>query len=75
MNFFHEYALLIAIAIPVLTIAGYNLVLAFLGEEGTLLLPDLRPYPRVSAATRLTPADTGEVSGVPANEEFRREAA
>ena len=74
MNF-HEIALLFAVAVPVLTVAGYNLVLAFLGEDGTLLLPSLRPYPALTAVVCRTPAGTGEASGEAANEVLEREAA
>ena len=73
MNY-QELALLLAVSVPVLTVAGYNLVLAFLGEEGTLLLPSLRPYPSIGVALRESPARTGR-TGESANEEFRREAA
>ena len=71
----HELALLAVVAIPVLTVAGYNLVLAFLGEEGTLLLPSLRPYPAMTPVVSHTPAETGESSGRAANETFSRQAA
>jgi hypothetical protein len=35
----HEVALLAAVALPLLTIAGLNAFLALAGERGTLLLP------------------------------------
>ena len=75
MNFFQEFALLFAVAVPVLTVAGHNLVLAFLGEEGTLLLPSLAPYPAIITVSCEAPAATGEVSGEPANEPMHRAAA
>lgn len=39
MEYFREYALLIAVAVPVVAIIGLNLFLALMGERGTLLLP------------------------------------
>lgn len=47
MDFFHEYALLIAIALPVVVIVLIDLALALTGERGTLLLPSLGPFPSV----------------------------
>ena len=39
MDLFHQHALLIAVAIPVVAIVGLNLFLWWGGERGTLLLP------------------------------------
>jgi hypothetical protein len=39
MDFTHEYALLFVVALPVVTVAFLNIVLAMSGESGTLLLP------------------------------------
>jgi hypothetical protein len=76
MNFIQEFALLIAVGLPVATIVGYNLVLAALGESGTLLLPSLRPYPalELSAPDALAPAMPAKGDEA-ANQEFHREAA
>lgn len=69
MDAFQEYALLIAIAIPMVLIAGINVFLALTGERGTLLLPipeplatpgplpmDVRPA-RQAAPTSMQPAN------------------
>ncbi len=40
MNTLNEYALLVAVAVPVLAIAGLNAFLWIGGERGTLMLPD-----------------------------------
>ena len=48
MGFFEEYALLIAVALPVGVIAFINLLLYLGGERGTLLLPGVRDFPRVA---------------------------
>jgi hypothetical protein len=39
MDFTHEYALLFVVALPVVTVAFLNVVLAMTGESGTLLIP------------------------------------
>lgn len=73
MEFVNEYALLIAVVLPVGVVAGLNVALALSGESGTLLLP----MPR-----RLPPVETGgadanpAASPVPSNqEEHLRRAA
>ena len=55
MNLFNEYALLIVVAVPVLTIVGINIFLALSGDVENLLLPFVRDYPRIE-----TPADVAE---------------
>ena len=77
MDFLHEYALLVAVALPVAVVGVINLVLAVTGESGTLLLPSLRGYPSIempqveTAPEALVP----EVAAVPAdNEEYRKAA-
>lgn len=87
MNPFHEYALLIAVAIPVLAIVGLNVFLWFGGERGTLLLPSARS---ATVAERVgeeretplgpvvdtTPAATGpEAALAPANDPHARKVA
>ena len=42
MDLTHEFALLFAVALPVVTVAFMNIALALSGESGTLLFP-LRP--------------------------------
>jgi hypothetical protein len=83
MNFFNEYALLVAVAVPVLAIAGLNAFLWIGGERGTLILPATQS--RLSAwdaaeaamktATGETPATTGVAVEAPANDEELLRAA
>ncbi len=83
MNPFNEYALLVAVAVPVLTIAGLNVFLWVGGERGTLLVPTthdrLSAWDETPAATTgvtdETPAATGKAIDVPANDEEARRAA
>ncbi|HEY2628328.1 MAG TPA: hypothetical protein VGI57_04340 [Usitatibacter sp.] len=48
MEFIHEYALLVAVATPVLVIVGLQVYLFVAGERGTLLLPSLKPFPAIA---------------------------
>jgi hypothetical protein len=76
MNFFHEYALLVAAAIPVVTVLGINVFLMVAGEKGTLLLPTLGRYPSHDFRVDETPSATaGQPASVAANDEVEREAA
>lgn len=82
-NFFNEYALLVAVAVPVLALVGLNVFLWMGGERGTLLLPS--KYERVTfpaaietapeVVTDETPAATGTAVAAPANDEEARKAA
>jgi len=77
MNFIHEYALLLAIAIPVAAIVGLNLLLVFGGERGTLLFPSAGALPTGSGPMPrdATPvARTGTDPERAANEEGRKAA-
>jgi hypothetical protein len=77
MNLFIEnYALLFAVAAPVLTLAVMNLLLALGGERGTLLLPNAGPFEMVRRAANALPAATAPARAeAPANDpEFRRAA-
>lgn len=77
MNLFIEnYALLFAVAVPVLTLAALNFALAFGGERGTLLLPSAGPFEAARRAANAVPATTAPGrAGKPANEpDFRRAA-
>jgi hypothetical protein len=47
MNFVQEYALLIAVALPVVAIVGLNVFLAMTGESTTLLLPGRMSFPSI----------------------------
>lgn len=87
MNLFHEYALLIAVAVPILALVGLNAFLWLGGERGVLLLPSARaespanPAVRafdapVAAAVDETPAPAGPpAAAAPANDPAAREAA
>ena len=83
MNFFNEYALLVAVAVPVLAIVGLNVFLWMGGERGTLLMPTthdrLSMWNAAEAAakgvTDETPAATGIAVAAPANDEEVRKAA
>jgi hypothetical protein len=61
MDAFQEYALLIAIAIPMVLIAGINMFLALTGERGTLLLP----IPEPLATPGVMPTDVQPASCAP----------
>ena len=47
MNFINEYALLFAVALPVVVIAGIQASLFIAGERGTGLLPGFSAYPSI----------------------------
>ncbi len=76
MNLFLENAQLIAVAVPVLTLAAMNLLLALGGERGTLLLPSAGPFEAVRRAANTVPAATIPARPEkPANDpDFRRAA-
>lgn len=73
MEFVNEYALLIAVVLPVGVVAGLNVALALSGESGTLLLPMLKPLPPVeTGGADATPtASPVQAQSVPANREER----
>lgn len=84
MDFFNEYALLFAVAAPVVAIAGLQVFLFFGGERDTLLVPGLVRYPSVAygkgeeavAAPVPMPAATRVEAPVgSSNDELVREAA
>ena len=52
MDFLNEYALLIAIATPVIAIVAVQAALFVAGERDTLLLPGFGGYPSVELAKR-----------------------
>ena len=77
MNLFIEnYAQLFAVAAPVVTLAVLNLLLAFGGERGTLLLPSAGSFEMVRRAANTLPAATAPARAeAPANDpEFSRAA-
>ena len=83
MNFFNEYALLVAVAVPALAIVGLNVFLWIGGERGTLLMPTTQDRlslwsaaeAAAKAVTDETPATTGAAIDEPANDEDVRRAA
>ena len=87
MNLFHEYALLVAVAIPVLAIVGLNVYLWLEGERGTLLLPSARSAAVAERASEAMETPSGPVVDTtpvaigpetvlaPANDPHVREAA
>ena len=83
MSMIQEYALLIAVAIPVLAVVGLNAFLWLGGERGTLLLPSLAAFPSMEggdAAVRVDGVTASSTGGgasrvAAANDEHAREAA
>ena len=77
MNAYNDFALLVAIAIPVLVVVALNVYLFLAGEHDTLLLPGVRSWPSVEApVSDAAPVTTGYVPATAAaNETFEREAA
>jgi hypothetical protein len=80
MDSIQEFALLFAVAIPVLLIAGLNTFFVLTGERDTLLLP--LPLPMPSAGPAPLDVQPAKVSAVPqerakapANDAREREAA
>ncbi|MGH9671212.1 MAG: hypothetical protein ACRD3A_14005 [Terriglobales bacterium] len=56
MNLFNEFALLFAVATPLVVLFAMNLFLMMEGERGTLMLPIWNPEAVADAATRVRPA-------------------
>lgn len=81
MNFVNEYALLFAVALPVVAIVGIQVYLFVSGERGTLLVPGLNRYPSIeygksAKATQVVPAAfTKAPVAEPSNDEMERQAA
>jgi len=75
MNFVNDYALLFAVAIPIVTVLGAQVALFLRGERGTLLLPGLNPYPTFERTVRLEHAPRKAVTAQAANDDFERIAA
>ena len=62
MTFFQEYALLIAVSLPVLVIVAIQVWLFIAGERGTLLLPSSRPFDSIVLAEEQAEDATVEAS-------------
>lgn len=81
MNFVNEYALLIAVALPVLAIVGVQVFLFVAGERDTLLIPRLTRYPSIdygrtrAPVANVTPSSSGAASVESSNDEIERQAA
>ena len=85
MNFVNEYALLFAVALPVVAVLGIQVYLFACGERGTLLIPGLNRYPSIeysgteavatAAPTQVVPASFGETATASSNDEIERQAA
>jgi hypothetical protein len=78
MNLINEFALLFAVALPVVVIAGIQVSLLFAGEQGTGLLPGLHRYPSIGlarATAGMSQAPVGSVTMEASNDEMERVAA
>ena len=81
MNFVNEYALLFAVALPVVAIVGIQVYLFVCGERGTLLVPGLTSYPSIeygksASATQVAPVTfIGATVAESSNDEMERQAA
>ena len=81
MNFINEYALLIAVALPVAVVVGLQVFLFVTGERGAGLLPGFSGYPSIELAKRQPKVEempasfNTDVVPEPSNDEMEREAA
>lgn len=83
MNFINEYALLFAVALPVIVIVAIQVALFVAGERATLLLPGLGAYPSIELSmeslvaqpTGLPPQYCAAVGRESSNDEAELEAA
>jgi hypothetical protein len=78
MNAIHEYALLFAVAVPLLAVIGLNLFLYLGGERGAGLFPSSRPFPVEELdvdATMRAPALHVAPAAAAANDEIALQAA
>jgi len=65
MNFFNEYALLVAVSIPVVVIVGLQVFLFIAGERGTGILPGFGKYPSIDISKAMEPQRQQMVSETP----------
>jgi hypothetical protein len=75
MNFINEYALLFAVALPVMTIAAIQASLLLAGERGTGLLPGFDRYPSMAIRAASTMTEGTTVVSEAANDDMERAAA
>jgi hypothetical protein len=80
-NFFTEYGLLVAVAMPAVVVVAMQVYLFVAGERGTLLLPSLRPYdaialePVTNAVAEAAPPRTVMAANVEVEDPLERLAA
>ena len=65
MNFFNEYGLLVAVALPVVAIVGLQVFLFMAGERGAGLLPGMASYPSIDISKALEAAPKQTMSETP----------
>src|SRR4029079_15282572 len=65
MNFFNEYALLVAVALPVVVIVGLQVILLVARERGTGLIPGLARYPSIETRGAIETAPHEVMSATP----------
>jgi K+-transporting ATPase A subunit len=69
MNATHEFALLIAVILPVAVLLVANVALFLEGERDTLLIPGMRGFPTMDRAAMETAAAEAVARPAPAAEE------
>ena len=86
MNFVNEYALLFAVALPVVVVVGIQVYLFACGERDTLLIPGMNRYPSIeygrsvaaatAPATQVAPASfSDKAAAESSNDEMERQVA
>lgn len=78
MSFMNEYALLVAVALPVVAIVGIQVFLFIGGERATLLLPGFNRYPSIDIGAKvdMKPMAVATAAlGEATNDVMEREAA
>ena len=79
MTFMNEYGLLVAVALPVVTLFALQVALLATGERGTALFPTLGDYPSIASVKPqpvMPQQQSKAVSAVAAsNDEIERIAA
>jgi len=81
MDFINEYALLVAVALPVVAVVGLQVFLFVTGERGTGLIPGFGRYPSIELRKRdaeiveMPAAYNADLVGEPSNDEMERKAA
>jgi hypothetical protein len=65
MNFFNEYGLLVAAALPVVAIVGLQVFLFIAGERGTGLIPGVTRYPSIEFNPAVAEVATQPVASEP----------